>query len=154
MPVYFSSYWAKVWIVLITFTVEDPVIITASAIDVNPQRLRRLERLEQERVADLQRRQQAQRRREGRGRSGKELRLQQGRKGKQGKSGKDCKPWSRNKDSKEKETKPEDKRKSLVSVPLKKMPAEENRNVSLSNRPNVRPQQEQRKEAQAKSDCQ
>ncbi|MDG1852312.1 MAG: hypothetical protein P8J44_09380, partial [Gammaproteobacteria bacterium] len=42
-------------------TVEDPVIITASAIDVNPQRLRRLERLEQERVADLQRRQQAQR---------------------------------------------------------------------------------------------
>lgn len=44
-------------------TVEDPVIITASAIDVNPQRLRRLERLEQERVADLQRRQQAQRER-------------------------------------------------------------------------------------------
>jgi colicin import membrane protein len=42
-------------------TIEDPVIITASAIDVNPQRLRRLERLEQERVADLQRRQQAQR---------------------------------------------------------------------------------------------
>jgi len=43
-------------------TVEDPVIITASAIDVNPQRLRRLERLEQERVADLQqRREQAQR---------------------------------------------------------------------------------------------
>jgi len=40
-------------------TIEDPVIITASAIDVNPQRLRRLERLEQERVADLQRRQQA-----------------------------------------------------------------------------------------------
>jgi len=42
-------------------TVEDPVIITASAIDLNPQRLRRLERLEQERVADQQRRQQAQR---------------------------------------------------------------------------------------------
>jgi len=42
-------------------TIEDPVIITASAIDVNPQRLRRLERLEQERVAHLQRRQQAQR---------------------------------------------------------------------------------------------
>ncbi len=43
-------------------TVEDPVIITASAIDVNPQRLRRLERLEQERVADQQqRREQAQR---------------------------------------------------------------------------------------------
>ena len=125
-------------------TVEDPVIITASAIDVNPQRLRRLERLEQERVADLQRRQQAQRD-ERRGRNVKELRLQQGRKGKQGKSGKGCKPWSRNKDSKEKETKPEDKRKSLVSVPLKKMPAEENRNVWLSNRPNVRPQQEQRR---------
>ncbi len=42
-------------------TIEDPVIITASAIDLNPQRLRRLERLEQERVADQQRRQQARR---------------------------------------------------------------------------------------------
>jgi len=32
-------------------TIEDPVIITATAVDVNPQRLRRLERLEEEQVA-------------------------------------------------------------------------------------------------------
>jgi colicin import membrane protein len=39
-------------------TIEDPVIVTATAIDVNPQRLRRLERVEQERVADQRRREQ------------------------------------------------------------------------------------------------
>jgi colicin import membrane protein len=32
--------------------IEDPVIMTASAVDINPQRLRRLERLELERLAD------------------------------------------------------------------------------------------------------
>lgn len=40
-------------------TLEEPVIITASAIDVNPQRLRRLERLELQRAEDERRRQQA-----------------------------------------------------------------------------------------------
>jgi len=39
-------------------TIEDPVIVTATAIDVNPQRLRRLERIEQERIADQRRREQ------------------------------------------------------------------------------------------------
>lgn len=38
--------------------IEDPVIVTATAIDVNPQRLRRLERLEQERAADQRRQEQ------------------------------------------------------------------------------------------------
>lgn len=36
-------------------TVEDPVIITATAIEVNPQRLRRIERIEEERLAERQR---------------------------------------------------------------------------------------------------
>jgi colicin import membrane protein len=44
-------------------TIEDPVIVAASAIDVNPQRLRRLERLELER-AEADRREQARRERE------------------------------------------------------------------------------------------
>lgn len=39
-------------------TLEEPVIVTASAIDVNPQRLRRLERLELQRANDDRRRQQ------------------------------------------------------------------------------------------------
>jgi len=39
--------------------IEDPVIITASAVDVNPQRLRRLERIEQERRAEQRRQEQA-----------------------------------------------------------------------------------------------
>ena len=39
-------------------TIEDPVIVTATAIDVNPQRLRRLERIEQERIEDQRRREQ------------------------------------------------------------------------------------------------
>ena len=39
--------------------IEDPVIMTASAIDINPQRLRRLERLELERLADSRRREEA-----------------------------------------------------------------------------------------------
>jgi colicin import membrane protein len=39
-------------------TIEDPVIVTATAIDVNPQRLRRLERIEQERITDQRRREQ------------------------------------------------------------------------------------------------
>ncbi len=44
-------------------TIEDPVIVAASAIDVNPQRLRRLERLELER-AEADQREQARRERE------------------------------------------------------------------------------------------
>jgi len=43
-------------------TIEDPVIVTATAVDVNPQRLRRLERIEQEEAAAAQRRQQEQER--------------------------------------------------------------------------------------------
>lgn len=39
--------------------IEAPVIVTASAIDLNPQRLRRLERLELERVDEARRREQA-----------------------------------------------------------------------------------------------
>jgi len=39
--------------------IEDPVIITVSAADVNPQRLRRLERIEQERRAEQRRQEQA-----------------------------------------------------------------------------------------------
>jgi colicin import membrane protein len=39
--------------------IEDPVIMTASAIDINPQRLRRLERLELERLADNRSREEA-----------------------------------------------------------------------------------------------
>jgi colicin import membrane protein len=39
--------------------IEDPVIMTASAVDVNPQRLRRLERIEQERRAEQRRQEQA-----------------------------------------------------------------------------------------------
>ena len=41
-------------------TIEDPVIITATAVDVNPQRLRRLERLEEEQAAANRRRQEDQ----------------------------------------------------------------------------------------------
>ncbi len=41
-------------------TIEDPMIVTATAVDVNPQRLRRLERLEKEQAADDRRRQQEQ----------------------------------------------------------------------------------------------
>jgi len=44
-------------------TIEDPVIVAASAIEVNPQRLRRLERLELER-AEADQREQARRERE------------------------------------------------------------------------------------------
>ncbi|MDG2175477.1 MAG: cell envelope integrity protein TolA [Gammaproteobacteria bacterium] len=39
--------------------IEDPVIMTASAIDINPQRLRRLKRLELERLADSRSREEA-----------------------------------------------------------------------------------------------
>ena len=38
--------------------IEDPVIMTASAVDINPQRLRRLERLELERLADARSREE------------------------------------------------------------------------------------------------
>lgn len=41
-------------------TIEDPVIITATAVDVNPQRLRRLEHLEEEQAAANRRRQEDQ----------------------------------------------------------------------------------------------
>jgi colicin import membrane protein len=52
--------------------IEDPVIMTASAVDINPQRLRRLERLELERLTDSRRREEdAARERE------RELELQQ-----------------------------------------------------------------------------
>lgn len=40
-------------------TIEDPVIVVASAIELNPQRLRRLERLELERQDEVRRREQA-----------------------------------------------------------------------------------------------
>jgi colicin import membrane protein len=39
--------------------IEDPVIMTASAVDINPQRLRRLERLDLERLADARSREEA-----------------------------------------------------------------------------------------------
>lgn len=45
-------------------TVEDPVVITASAVEVNPQRLRRLERVEQERQDARRREEAAERRRQ------------------------------------------------------------------------------------------
>ncbi len=41
-------------------TIEDSMIVTATAVDVNPQRLRRLERLEEEKAAADRRRQQDQ----------------------------------------------------------------------------------------------
>jgi len=43
-------------------TIEDPVIVTATAVDVNPQRLRRIERLQQEEAAAARQRQQDQER--------------------------------------------------------------------------------------------
>jgi colicin import membrane protein len=39
-------------------TIEDPVVVTATAVDVNPQRLRRIERIQEEQAADARRRQE------------------------------------------------------------------------------------------------
>lgn len=61
-------------------TIEDPVIVTATAVDVNPQRLRRLERIQEEQAADAARQRQEQ---EARARREQEERARQERQAQQ-----------------------------------------------------------------------